>query len=67
MARRACFLKELVGLSLKFPVFIKEKVGLEAGLMVFFIGSGSTLKARARLGLEKNGLIPPHQQSEFLN
>ena len=31
-----------VGSSLKFPVLIEEKLGLEAGWMVFFIGSGSS-------------------------
>ena len=50
--RQAWFLKKLeVGSSLKFPVFIMEKLGLEAGSMVFLIGSGSL-----RLDHQSSGL-----------
>ena len=36
-------LKKLkVGSNLKFPVFIKKKLGFDAGSMVFFIGLGSS-------------------------
>ena len=49
MARRAWFFKKLgVGSSWKFSVVLKEKLGLEAGSMEFFIGSGSALNAQVR-------------------
>ena len=41
-ARRARFFEKVeVDSSLKFPVLTKEKFGLGAGSMVFFVGSGS--------------------------
>ena len=63
-ARRAWFLKKLeVSSSLKFPDFIKEKLGLEVVSMTFFAGSGlfglDPQNLKLVSGLKKNGLAPP--------